>query len=65
VRDFVYVGDVVRANVAALSVPPEHPQERALDPLRSAMRGVRAVWTNYAGSPFLAPAPSDIRDAPA
>ena len=40
-------------------------QERSLDPLRSAVAGVRAVWTNYAGSAFLAPAPPDVRDVPA
>src|SRR6266850_510174 len=28
-------------------------QERTLDPLRSAMAGVRSVWTDYAGSSFL------------
>jgi GT2 family glycosyltransferase len=46
-------------------------QERTLDPLRSAIAGVRSVWTNYADSNFLsrgpemAPTPPDVRDAPA
>lgn len=33
--------------------------ERTLAPLRSAMAGVRALRTNYAGSPFLDPAAAD------
>jgi GT2 family glycosyltransferase len=38
-------------------------QERTLDPLRSAVAGVRAVWTDYADSAFLAP-PSASAPAP-
>ena len=57
----VFVGAVISA-----------VQERTLDPLRSAVAGVRAVWTDYAdstflqsGSPDMAPTPPDVRDAPA
>jgi GT2 family glycosyltransferase len=38
-------------------------QERTLAPLRSAVAGVRAVWTDYADSAFLAP-PSASAPAP-
>jgi GT2 family glycosyltransferase len=31
-------------------------QERTLDPVRSALAGVRSVWTDYEGSSFLQPA---------
>src|SRR5215470_8976974 len=36
-------------------------QERTLDPLRSAVAGVRSVWTDYAGSSFLKPAERPAR----
>jgi hypothetical protein len=36
-------------------------QERTLDPLRSAIAGVRSVWTDYAGSSFLEAAEDPAR----